>query len=113
VLFVRVTVPIVGAPGTAKTNELLAALAAEVPLALVAVTVYVRVPAAVSVTTIGLDAPVFVAPEDDVTVNPVIEEPPVAPAVKVTEALPSPAVAVPIVGACGTVVAVILLDAAD
>jgi hypothetical protein len=37
----------------------------------------------------------------------------VAPAVKVTEALPSPAVAVPIVGACGTVVAVIELEAAE
>jgi hypothetical protein len=56
---------------------------------------------------------VLVIPEDEVTVYPVIAEPPVAPAVNVTEAVPSPAVAVPIVGACGTVVAVMLADAAD
>jgi Ni,Fe-hydrogenase III small subunit len=37
----------------------------------------------------------------------------VAPGVNATEALPSPAVAVPIVGACGTVVAVIEDDALD
>jgi hypothetical protein len=41
-------------------------------------------------------------------------DPPVAAgAVKVTEALALPAVAVPIVGACGTVVAVILLESPD
>jgi hypothetical protein len=39
-------------------------------------------------------------------------EPPVAPAVKGTEAVVVDKVAVPIVGACGTVVAVMLLDAA-
>jgi hypothetical protein len=53
-------------------------------LALVAVTVYVRAPEAISVTTIGLDAPVLVLPEEEVTVYPVIADPPVAPAVKVT-----------------------------
>jgi hypothetical protein len=62
----------------------------------------VYVPEAVSVTTIGLDAPVLVNPEEEVTVYPVIAEPPVAPAVKVTDEVPLPAVAVPIVGACGT-----------
>jgi hypothetical protein len=39
--------------------------------------------------------------------------PPVAPAVYVTVAEALPAVAVPMVGACGTVVAVMLLDAAE
>jgi hypothetical protein len=112
-LLVLETVPIVGAPGAANNKELEAELAVDVPLTLVAVTVYVRVPAAVSVMTIGLEAPVLVMPEEDVTVYPVIEDPPVAPAVKVTDAFPSPAVAVPIVGACGIVVAVILDVAAD
>jgi hypothetical protein len=53
----------------------------------------------VSVTDIGLDEPVPVLPDDDVTVNPVIELPPVAPAVNDTDTVPFPAVAVPIVGA--------------
>jgi hypothetical protein len=38
-----------------------------------------------SETAIGLEEPVPVLPEDDVTVYPVIEEPPVAPAVNGTE----------------------------
>jgi hypothetical protein len=46
-------------------------------------------------------------------VNVVIAEPPVAPAVYATVADAAPAVAVPIVGACGTVVAVIEFDAAE
>jgi hypothetical protein len=55
-----------------------------------------------------------VRPEDDVAVYPVIAEPPVAPAVNGTETTPDvPPVAVPIVGACGTVVAVIELDALE
>jgi hypothetical protein len=61
-------------------------------------------------TVIGLDAPVpVIEPGDDVAVNPVIAEPPVAFSVKVTETFPlvTKSVAVPIVGACGTVVAVI------
>jgi hypothetical protein len=49
----------------------------------------------------------------DVAVNVEIAAPPVAPAVYVTVADTSPAVAVPIEGACGTVVAVMLLDAAE
>ena len=40
----------------------------DVPLAFVAVTVYVRAPEAISVTTIGLVAPVLVLQEEDVTV---------------------------------------------
>jgi hypothetical protein len=51
-----------------EVTELLAALAAEVPLAFVAVTVYVYVPAATSFTVIGEDAPVPVRPEDEVAV---------------------------------------------
>jgi hypothetical protein len=100
VALVTEAVPIVGAPGTAKTNELDAVDAAVVPLPLVAVTVYVLVPAAVSVTTIGLDAPVLEAVEEEVAVN-VCDFPPVAPAVNATDAVPFPAVAVPIVGTCG------------
>jgi hypothetical protein len=47
-------------------------------------------------------------------VYPVIVEPPVAPAVNVRLAVVVPvAVAVPIVGACGTVVAVMLDEAAE
>jgi hypothetical protein len=69
------------------------------------------------VTTIGLDEPVAVIfPGLDVTVYPVIDEPPVAFAVNATEACAFPPVTDPIVGACGTVVAVIALladDAAD
>jgi hypothetical protein len=63
---------------------------------------------------IGL-APVPVNPPGlDVAVKVDTAAPPVAPAVYVTVAVVVPvAVAVPIVGACGTVVAVILFDALD
>jgi hypothetical protein len=91
-----------------------------VPLALVAVTVNVyAVPAVNEITVIGEDAPAAVMlPGDDVTVYPVIEDPPVAPAVNGTETVVpvNKSVGVPIVGACGTVVAVMLdvaVDAAD
>jgi hypothetical protein len=50
---------------------------------------------------------------EDVAVNVDAAAPPVAPAVYATVAEPFPAVALPIVGACGTVVAVIELDALD
>jgi hypothetical protein len=74
----------------------------------------VRVPPVISVTVIGLDAPVLVRPEEDVAVNPVIVEPPVALAVNGTDTTPDvPPEAVPIVGACGTVVAVIEEDEAE
>ena len=100
--FVRVTVPIVGAAGAAKTSELDALDAGLIPAADVAVTVYVRVPATVSVITIGLEAPVFDIPDDEVTVYWVIGNLLKLGAVNVTLAVPSPAVAVPIVGALGT-----------
>jgi hypothetical protein len=95
------TVPPEGAltTGTVGVTELDAEDAADVPFALVAVTVYVRAVPLVSLTDIGLDVPVPVLPEDEVTVNPVIALPPVAPAVNVTDTVPLPAVAVPIVGA--------------
>jgi hypothetical protein len=99
--------------GVAKLNasdpDALDAL--DVPLAFVAVTVYVYVPPTVSVTEIGLEAPVLLAPLVDVTVYPVIAEPPVAFVVNVTDEADPDFVAVPIVGAWGTVVAVIELDA--
>jgi hypothetical protein len=48
-------------------------------------------------------------PEEEVAVNPVIADPPVALAVNGTDTTPLvPPEAVPIVGACGTVVAVML-----
>jgi len=64
-------------------------------------------------TVIGL-APVPVNEVGvEVAVNVDIAAPPVAPDVYVTVALALPPVAVPIVGACGTVVAVMLLVAED
>jgi hypothetical protein len=86
-----VAVPIVGACGTdAGVTALDADDAVEVPLALVAVTVYVREVPTVSETVIGLDDPVPVLPEDDVTVYPVMVEPPVASPVNVTEVVADP-----------------------
>ena len=64
----------------------------------------------------GEDAPVPVnEPGLEVTVYPVMVEPPVAFAVNVTDAVVPvpPSDAVPIVGACGTVVAVIDVDAEE
>jgi hypothetical protein len=96
---------------------LLALLAVEVPFAFVAVTVKVYAVAAVNPeTVIGLVAEVPVnEPGVDVAVKVVIAEPPVAPAVNATETVVPvpPSVAVPIVGACGTVVAVMLVDALE
>jgi hypothetical protein len=99
VLFVRVTDPIVGAAGAENTNELDALDAADVALPFVAVTVYVRVPATVSVITIGLEAPVLLSPDELVTVYWVIGSLLNEGALNVTDAVPFPAVAVPIVGA--------------
>jgi hypothetical protein len=58
---------------------------------------------------------VLLAPLDEVTLYEVMAFPPVAPGVNdtVTVYTPEPAVAVPIVGACGTVVAVIEEEEAD
>jgi hypothetical protein len=69
VVLVTVTVPIVGACGTdAGVVDAEAPDAELVPLALVAVTVYVRAVPTVSDTKIGLEAPVFVLPLEEVTV---------------------------------------------
>ena len=81
-----VAVPIVGACGTVVgVTELEAEDAVEVPLAFVAVTVYVRAVPTASEIEMGLVEPVAVPPLDDVTVYEVIVEPPVALAVKGTE----------------------------
>jgi hypothetical protein len=65
-------------------------------------------------TVIGEDEPVPVRPEEDVAVYVVIAEPPVAPAVNGTDTTPDvPPDAVPIVGACGTVVAVTAEEALE
>jgi hypothetical protein len=102
--------------GVAGVTELDADDAVDVPLALVAVTVNVYdVPVVRPDTVIGL-APVPVSePGDEVAVYADTALPPVAPAVYVTvaEVPVPPSAAVPIVGACGTVVAVMLLDATD
>jgi hypothetical protein len=67
--FPAVAVPIVGACGTVVgVTALEAEDAVEVPLAFVAVTVYVLDVPAASDTLIGEEAPVPVFPEDDVTV---------------------------------------------
>jgi hypothetical protein len=99
--FPTVAVPIIGALGTvAGTTELLVADAVLVPTALVAVTVNVYVvPFVRPVMTIGDEPPVAVAPVFDVTVYPVIAEPPLLTGgVKVTVAWPLPATALMLVG---------------
>jgi hypothetical protein len=106
-----VAVPIVGAPGTLHVVILLLAeLAALVPMAFVAVTVNVyAVPVVRPETVIGEEAPVpVILPGLDVTVYPVIAEPPsLVEAVNVTEAVVAPvAVAVPITGILGAVLGI-------
>ncbi len=111
-----VAVPIVGASGTvAGVTELLAIEAVLVPYALVAVTVKVYAVPFVNPKTVSEDEPPeAICPPLDVTVYDVIDEPPLLTgAVKVTVACPLPAVAVPIVGASGTVEGVTELDTAD
>jgi hypothetical protein len=64
-----VAAPIVGVFGAnVDAKELDALDEAEVPLAFVAVTVYVYVPPTVSVIEIGLEVPVAVTVEEEVTV---------------------------------------------
>ena len=90
---------VAGAAGVTEFDALDAAL---VPYALVAATVHVwAVPLLSPETVIGLDDPVpVIAPGLHVAVYPVMADPPVLPgAVKATDADPSPAVAVPMVGA--------------
>jgi hypothetical protein len=95
--------------------ELLAELATDVPLAFVATAVNVYAVSFVRpVTTSGLEDPVAVKfPGLDVTVNPVIEDPPVAFAENATDTCAFPPVTDVILGACGTVVAVTALLADD
>jgi hypothetical protein len=102
--------------GVSVVIELDADEAGDVPLAFVAVTVNVYEVAPVRpLTDIGLDKPDPLPPAgDDVAVNAVMADPPVAFAVYPTVAVFTPVfVAEPIVGACGIVVAVMLLDAAE
>jgi hypothetical protein len=98
---------------SAVVIELDAEDAVDVPFAFVAVTVYVLAPSEVSVTLIGDDPAVPVAPLVDVAVNTDTAFPPVAPAVNGTDTVPVVPLAVPIVGAAGTVVAVIAAEALD
>jgi hypothetical protein len=99
--------PIVGAVGTdTGRTEVLAEEATEVPLAFVAVIVYVLYVPTVSEIVNGEVVPVAVKPLEDVTVYPVIAVPPVAPAVNCIDTVDDPAeyawaeatVGVPIVG---------------
>ena len=105
-----VAVPIVGAPGTvAGVTELEAEEALPVPTMFVAVTVNVYgVPLVRPVTVIGELAPVpVIDPGLEVTVYEVMALPPFEPgAENVTEAWALPPVAVPMVGAPGTVLGV-------
>ena len=90
-------------------TEFEAELSAPVPLALVAVTLKVySVPLSSPLTVIGLAVPVPVIPPGlEVTVYPVMARPPLLDGTpNVTEAWAFPFVAVPIVGASGTVVGV-------
>jgi hypothetical protein len=115
----RVAVPIVGAPGTVAGVTLFdAADAGPAPTALVAFTVNVyAVPFASPVTVMEVHGAVHdpvMAEGEEVAVYDVIAEPPVlAGAVKATVACALPAVAVPIVGAPGSVAGVTLFDGAD
>jgi hypothetical protein len=115
-----VAMPMVGAPGTVAVPEGVTLLdradAGPVPIALVAVTVKVyAVPLVKPVTVIGLTVPVAVSPPGlEVAVYPVIDPPPLLDgAVNAKVACALPAVAVPMVGAPGTVAGVTRLDAAD
>jgi hypothetical protein len=88
-------------------TELLAELAAEFPFAFVATAVNVySVPFVSPVTVTGELPDAVMLSGDDVTVYPVIDDPPVAFAVIVISACASPPVTEDIVGACGTLVAV-------
>jgi hypothetical protein len=111
-----VAVPMVGAPGTPWGVTLFeGAEAAPVPTELVALTVNVYdVPFVRPVTVQGDVAHVPVCPPEDVAVYERIVAPPLLPGgVKLTVACALPAVALPIVGASGTVAGVTLLEAAD
>jgi len=107
---------LVGAPGVVGiVTEFDAVDDTLVPTAFVAVTVKVYVAPGVNpVTVIGDDVPValnvFVL---SVTVKLIIEEPPVEDAVKEIVACPMLEVAMPIVGAPGTVAGVTGFDAID
>jgi hypothetical protein len=104
--------------GTAGVTEALAADAGLVPIAFVAVTVNVyAVPFDKPVTVNGLEAPVAVKPPGlDVTVKPVIADPPLfVGALNVTVACALPAVAPIAVGASGAVapappIIIVLID---
>ena len=99
----------------AGVTELLAADAVLVPAAFVAVTVNVyAIPFVRPRTVIGEDPPVAVWPPLEVTVYEVIAEPPLLTgAVNVIVAWPFPTVAVPIVGAPGTVAGVTEFETAE
>jgi hypothetical protein len=115
VVLPRVAVPIVGASGTVAGVTLFdAADKAPSPIAFVARTLHVTaVPFVKPVTTIGDAVPETLC-VPHVAVNPVIAEPPVlAGPVNAIDTVVLPRVAVPIVGAPGTVAGVTLFDAAD
>ena len=113
-----VAVPIIGASGTPDGVALFdAADSDRRRSAFVACTVHVTAVPFGTITLIGEDVPVPVKGPPvplQVAVKPVIVLPPSnAGPVKATSTEPSPAVAVPIVGASGTPVGVALFDAAD
>jgi hypothetical protein len=114
--FPIVAIPIVGGSGTVEgVTAFEAELARPVPFPLVAFTVKVYVvPLDRPATVIGLAEPEPVSPPGlEVTVYPVMAEPPslVGP-LNVTDACAFPAVAIPIVGAPGTVEGITEFEAA-
>jgi len=112
-----VAVPIIGASGTSEgITVLLGAEALPVPDAFVAVTVKVyEVPFVSHVTVSGEEPPVAVNPPGlEVTVYEVMALPPLLTgAEKVIVASPLPRVAVPMVGAPGTVDGVAIAEAVE
>ena len=115
--FPDVAEPMVGAPGTvAGVTEFEADEGVLVPMLLVAVTVNVyAVPLVRPVITVEVAAVVVLNPPTlDDTVYEVIALPPLFPgAVNVTVACPLPPVAVPMVGALGTVAGVTEFEAEE
>lgn len=109
-------VEIVGALGVVEgVTELVADDEAPAPFALLATTVNVyAVPFVSPLTVMGLALPVAIWPPEEVTVYPVMVEPPLdAGAEKLTLAEAFPAVALPMVGAPGTVDGVMEFDALE
>lgn len=106
----------VGAPGTLALGVTLfdAADVALLPITLVAITVHVTAVPLVNPLTVMGDAPPLLLLPPQVAVYPLMTAPPLeGDAVNAMVTCPLPAVAMPMVGAPGTVAGVTLLDVPD